>query len=696
MDEKEFLSTLNDHQREAVLHRGSPLLILAGAGSGKTRVITMKIAHLIEYCGIDPRSILAVTFTNKAAREMAERVSGFSPQGRHVMIRTFHSFGAWMLRRNAALAGLTSSFTIYDDDDALTLLHSVCPEYKRQDLRQYTRWISRAKDYALGPSDDLSKISQDPKLPEMYRKYADKSDSIGNADFGDLILKPLRLLESSAEVRNRMHQRFRVILVDEYQDSNVAQYLLLNALYSEGCELCVVGDDDQSIYRFRGAEVQNILSFQAQFKDTKVIRLEENYRSTGNILLAASEVVSHNSGRLGKTLWTRNEEGMKPRLIMLDSHDDEAEYCANLVKDGPFGDYALLYRTNAQSLAFESCFLKKNIPYRIVGALRFYEREEIKDVLALLALVLNPRDEVAFRRMVNKPRRGIGDGGLDTILGYAPQANGDLRAACDMATPHLSSRAARGAKEFASVLARAETSLDEEPLSQIILRLATDAGLVRYYTEQDEIGSTQRVMNIEELINAAEKYPLGRDGLISFLEDIELDRSKMTDEEDGGDFVTLITMHNTKGLEFEKVVITGLEQELFPGYRSQGDADALEEERRIFYVSITRAKKELYLTSCRRRLIWGRRQEMVPSIFLNELPKDAVEFVDTVGETLMAGGNEEFPPGTGVYHDDYGIGQVIKSWNNGKYDVVLVRFQTGKTAQFIPAYAPLEKVSLDY
>ncbi|MBN2510104.1 MAG: UvrD-helicase domain-containing protein [Spirochaetales bacterium] len=696
MDEKNFLRQLNDQQKEAVLHRGPPLLILAGAGSGKTRVITTKIAYLIEYCGIDPRSILAVTFTNKAAREMADRVASFSSRGRDVMIRTFHSFGAWLLRRNAALAGLSSSFTIYDDEDSLTLLHSVCSDYKRQDLKPYMRWISRAKDYALGPRDDLSEISVDPNFPPMFQKYQQKARSIGNVDFGDLITMPIELLHSHEELKRRIHQRFRVILVDEYQDSNVAQYRLLRALYAEGCELCVVGDDDQSIYRFRGAEVQNILSFQEQFTGTRVIRLEENYRSTGNILRAASEVVSKNQGRLGKTLWTRNEDGAKPRLAVLSDHVQEAEFCADIVKAGPYRDYAVLYRTNAQSLAFETCFLKHSIPYRIVGALKFYDREEIKDVLSLLAFMLNPRDEVAFRRMINKPRRGIGEGGLDTILGYLPQAGGDLLAAASLAAGSLSTRAARGVKEFTGVLARAEAALDEEPLPQVILRLATDSGLIRHYAEQDEIASTQRVANIEELVNAAEKYPLGKDGLAAFLEDIELDRSKMTEALDGGDVVTLITMHNTKGLEFNRVIITGLEQDLFPGYRALHNAEDLEEERRIFYVSITRARKELYLTSCRQRLIWGRRQDMIPSVFLSELPQDAVEILDGHDAGPPPGTQQDYPPGTGVYHDDYGPGQVVKTWNNGKYDVVLVCFQNGRTAQFIPQYTPLEKVSLDY
>ena len=697
MCEPDYLTALNEQQKEAVLHRGSPLLVLAGAGSGKTRVITARIAYLISSCGIEPNSILAVTFTNKAAREMSERVSAIVPDGRKVMIRTFHSFGAWLLRRNAAAVGMSSSFTIYDDDDSLSLLHSLYPEYKRNDLKQYMRWISRAKDYALQPGDSgIEKISFDPMFPAMYEKYKNRLDDIGNADFGDLIVKPLELLEEHPEIRNRIRQRFRVVLVDEYQDSNVAQYKLLRELCGDGCELCVVGDDDQSIYRFRGAEVQNILNFSKQFPDTKVIRLEQNYRSTGSILDLATEVVQNNSGRLGKVLWTQNESGSLPKLVYVSDHEQEAEYCAGLLEDGNFANTAILYRTNAQSLAFESCFLKRNIPYKVVGALRFYEREEIKDVLALLSLLLNPRDEVAFRRMVNKPRRGIGPGGLEEIIMELDKSGGNLLEALEAALPSLSSRAVRGGGKFLEVLKRTARDIESEPLPKVIFRLVTDTGLLQYYLDQDNVSSTQRTLNIEELINASGKYPLGVDGLCRFLEDIELDRSRMAEENETGDFVTLITMHNTKGLEFDRVVITGLEQEIFPGYRSRQDNESLEEERRIFYVSITRARKELYLTSASYRLIWGRKQEMDASSFLREIDGDSVETVDLRTTGGYGAPDAVYPPGTGVYHDDYGQGQVVKSWNNGKYEVVLVRFQTGQTAQFIPAYAPLERISLDY
>ncbi len=328
------------------------------------------------------------------------------------MIRTFHSFGAWVLRRNSAYAGLDPNFTIYDDEDMLTLLQSLSGGRTKKEMKPYASMISRAKDYALLPDDDLSTISFDPDFPELYRDYQTKLDSIGNADFGDLILKPYLLFKNHPEIRERMQQRFKYVLVDEYQDSNVAQFEMLKTLSGDGRNLTVVGDDDQSIYRFRGAEVKNILTFPDSFKNTKIIKLEENYRSTENILDIASAVVSNNSGRLGKTLWTRKKGGAETVVSVFDSQNEEASYCASLLEKSNYDRTAILYRTNAQSLAFESLFTRLEIPYRIVGALKFYEREEIKDILAYLSFLLNTKDEVAFKRIVNKPTRGIGKSAL--------------------------------------------------------------------------------------------------------------------------------------------------------------------------------------------------------------------------------------------------------------------------------------------
>ena len=697
----EYIEVLNPMQREAVLHTGSPLLILAGAGSGKTRVITTKIAYLIDQAGMDPRSILAVTFTNKAADEMHQRVLEMSPDAHGVMIRTFHSFGAWMLRRHAHLMGLNSHFSIYDDEDSLTLLHSLYPRFKRRELVPYNHLISRAKDYALTPDDELWRISQDPRFAEMYTAYEDRLRAIGNADFGDLICRPLELLREHEDVRRRIQTRFKVVLVDEYQDSNVAQYELLKQLYGTGTYLCVVGDDDQSIYKFRGAEVRNIINFSREYKGTQIIRLEQNYRSTDRILAIASEVVSHNKDRLGKTLWTENGQGVKAKIALLRDQDEEAEYCVKLLSDGNLEGTAILYRTNAQSRNFETSFLKYGIPYKIVGSLRFYDREEVKDVLALLGFFLNPKDEVAFRRIVNKPARGIGDKTLGMIIDESLRHGGDLLQAVDRLIPEFTTRSKNGAQTFYGAFEKMKELVDKKTLSDFIKGAVRVSGLLEHHRKQDEIALTQKVGNIEELVSAAAKYPSGIEGLTGLLEDLELDRSRIAkDDPASRPGVTLITMHNTKGLEFERVIITGLEEGIFPS-RPDEKEDDLEEERRIFYVSITRAKRELYLVSCGRRLLWGRLNIQEPSRFLKDLPENEIE-IDaryslpySVGQVLRKDdeGAAKWRRGTRVYHDEYGTGIVWKTEQNGTDLLVFVRFETGQTAQFLPKYSPLEVIA---
>ena len=434
----DYLSVLNPEQLEAVCHTGSPLLILAGAGSGKTRVITTKIAWLIAEQGVRPESILAVTFTNKAAREMAERAQALDERAARSSIRTFHSFGAWMLRRYAEWAGLSPNFTIYDDDDSVTLLMKALPQLNKQEAQRFIRKISRAKDYCLLPdSPQLAAIDPAPEFAVIYRAYQQRLRETGNADFGDLIMLPVQLLQEHTAIAQQLHRRFKVILVDEYQDSNSAQFQLLRELTGEDTYVCVVGDDDQSIYRFRGAEVQNILTFDRQFPHTKIIRLVRNYRSYEPILRVADSVVSRNEGRLGKTLIAaRGTGGQKPCLYYLPSQDAEAELCVQLIKKavragGAYSDWAILYRTNAQSLNFETTFLHEKIPHKVVGTLKFYEREEIKDALALLALIANGRDEIAFRRMVNKPARGIGETTQNKLVAYARAAFASLSAHID-------------------------------------------------------------------------------------------------------------------------------------------------------------------------------------------------------------------------------------------------------------------------
>nr|MCR4626630.1 ATP-dependent helicase [Treponema sp.] len=545
-DIQSYLSVLNAEQKEAVEHEGSPLLILAGAGSGKTRVITTKIAYLISEKGIPAWNILAVTFTKKAAKEMSERAVKLDERAKDAQIRTFHSFGSWFLRRYSQEAGLDQNFTVYDEDDMLTLLLKAVPGLTRQAAGKAVHKISLAKDFCLTPdSKELYTIESDPDFPEIYDAYEKRLHSTGNVDFGDLIMLPVKILQQNEKIRAQMQYRFRVIMVDEYQDSNVAQFKLLQELSGlnegSGTYVCVVGDDDQSIYRFRGAEVQNILNFQQYFPGTKLIRLERNYRSTAQILHAADCVVSKNESRLGKTLIAERGEGSKPVLAFCPTQEDETQFCADLIQEAhsqgcPYSDWAILYRMNAQSLGFESEFLRRKIPYTVVGSLKFYQREEIKDILAFLALIANPRDEIAFRRIINKPAHGIGEKTQDAVVDFAKQSlAGSLVEAAKSCAKSSSKKAGAALLEFADLMDSFTERIGidmieeaEEPadsaaavqndqnapsdentsrLSDFIDEVAEKSGLFEYHKSQDEISGTQKVANIQELENNALFYP---------------------------------------------------------------------------------------------------------------------------------------------------------------------------------------------
>ncbi|MGL1890534.1 MAG: UvrD-helicase domain-containing protein [Spirochaetaceae bacterium] len=685
----DYLDGLNDQQLKAVTYNGGPLLLLAGAGSGKTRVITTRIAYLIDKLGFSPYSILAVTFTNKAAGEMRDRVLSMVGGGENVMIKTFHSFGAWMLRRNGESLGLRSSFTIYDDDDVNALLKSLIPGATRSELKQFARDISRCKDDNLTSDDNLVHINSHPEFSEIYFKYQERIKEIGNVDFGDLISLPNQLLQNNQEVRDRFQKRFKVILVDEYQDSNGAQFQLLKNLAGPDTWVCVVGDDDQSIYKFRGAEVKNILEFDKIFKGTEVIKLEENYRSTGNILAIASAVVENNINRLGKTLWTSKGAGEKPTIKYLENGEAEALYIAGLLQDvEDLDECAILYRTNAQSRQLESTLIRSNIAYKIVGTLRFYEREEIKDTLAILSFILNYRDEIAFRRIINKPARGIGKASVEKIIGIASNYDNDYMITLANSAI-LKGKAKKGADSFYTFIQELEALDYTVDLGHFVRKVVEDSGLLEYHRTQDANIGSGKVDNLEELINSASKYS-GDTALVDFLESIELDQSSLdTEEDDNRPKVTLITMHNTKGLEFDRVFITGMENGLFPRNEKLEDLDELEEERRLFYVSITRARKHLCFTSCSRRVIHGKMMSSTPSIFLKEIPNEFVVGEEAPKAVVESGFNR----GDNVYHDDYGSGYIIKVTDNGKHNLVLVKFETGQVKQFIPEFSALEKMA---
>ncbi len=616
---------------------------------------------------------------------MRERVSQMVPGAGGAIIRTFHSFGAWLLRRNAYAAGLSENFTIYDDSDQVSLLSQVVDGLTRKELKVWANRISRAKDEGLTPEDDLSAFSFDPEFPEVYRRYQERLEEIGNVDFGDLILRPIAMLRSRPEIKTRLQQRFKAILVDEYQDTNVAQYQLLREMTGPDTWLGVVGDDDQSIYRFRGAEVGNILGFANMFPGTQVVKLEQNYRSTGTILEIASSVVANNTGRLGKKLWSAGDMGSKAVLAYLDNHEEEARWCAERIDShGDFGGTAILYRTNAQSRVFETVFRQRNIPYRIVGTLSFYQREEVKDALAYMAWLSNSKDEIAFRRIANKPARGLGKTSLNKLVAAARnQHKGDIAQACRLET--LKGKAGKAIAFLKNLIERYEEETAFEHLGFMIQDILDSSELLDYYREADRLENTRKTENLDELVNAASAYPATPEGMAAFLELVELDQASLEeDDDDGTNKVTLITMHNTKGLEFERVIITGMEEGLFPREDVSADNDETEEERRLFYVAITRAKTDLAFTCCRRRMLWGRYRDSMPSRFLNEIPK---EYLSTEGNIIAAEPPTQWVPGVRLYHDDYGEGIIQKRLRNGGHEVIYVLFESGKMATILPEFA---------
>jgi DNA helicase-2/ATP-dependent DNA helicase PcrA len=604
--------------------------------------------------------------------------------------------------------------------------------HDKNEARQIARSIARAKDHFFTPDDpELDLIDYRPDFRRLYARYEERLAQIGNVDFGDLIKKPVEILRANPEVARRLRDRFRVILVDEYQDSNIAQFELLKELWEPSTYLCVVGDDDQSIYSFRGAEVRNILEFPQRFPEADIIRLERNYRSFSPILALAASVVGNNKSRLGKNLVAHRGGGKMPALAFLPDQDKEAKFCADLIENGvkqqsPYSDWAVLYRTNAQSLGFETEFLRRRIPYRVVGALKFYEREEIKDALALLSFMANPRDEIAFRRMANKPARGAGPATVDRIVARAVEEDGDIAGAAKRIMPELGAKACSGLSVFFEALETARSLLDNETggapgkakglsqkegdrksiqasegLALCLARLIEDSELAEYHATRDDISAQQRLANLQELVNAAVLYRNTRSGLMEFLEHIELDRSiEQENSAEGGagarGAVTLITLHNTKGLEFRRVIMTGIEQGVFPRDKEAGEE--LEEERRLFYVGATRAMDELYLCSCASRRMYGRVMFMAPSMFLAEADKAALRVIGQAPRAFKSGDRGSSPGnaaaakvssdgrwrvGDRVYHDDHGYGGVAEIREGDEGPVIRVKFETGKETRFL-------------
>ena len=648
---------LNEPQREAVFHTDGPLLILAGAGSGKTRVLTHRIAYLIEEKGVNPWNILAITFTNKAAGEMRQRVDslvGFGSES--IWVSTFHSACVRILRRFIDRLGYDNSFTIYDTDDQKTLMKEVCRRtgidtkvYKERNLLSA---ISSAKNEMIMPEEFELNAGGDfakQKIAKVYREYEASLKGNNALDFDDLLVKTVQLLQTQPDVLENFQERFRYIMVDEYQDTNTVQFQLVSLLAGKYRNLCVVGDDDQSIYKFRGANIRNILDFEKEFPDACVIKLEQNYRSTGNILEAANRVIRNNRGRKDKTLWTDRGEGEKIHVRQFDTAYDEAEYVAEDIKksteDGAsYNDNAVLYRTNAQSRLFEEKFIAMNIPYKIVGGINFYARREIKDILAYLKTIDNGRDDIAVRRIINIPKRGIGATTISRIQESAAQRGIGFYEA--LQAPDLIPGVGRSAaklESFAALIEYFRSRTEQESLTDLMTEIIEKTGYIENLEAEDREDAEARIQNIDELVSKAAAYEeecLDRDErptLSGFLEEVALVADIDSLDEDQ-DYVVLMTLHSAKGLEFPRVYLAGMEDGLFPSYMTitSDDNEDLEEERRLCYVGITRAEEVLTLTCARRRMVRGETQYNKISRFMKEIP---TELIDT-GNRKMEEGQE--------------------------------------------------------
>lgn len=633
--------TLNPMQKEAVLQTEGPLLILAGAGSGKTRVLTHRVAYLIEEKQVNPWNILAITFTNKAAGEMRERVDqlvGFGAES--IWVSTFHSTCVRILRRHIEYLGYTTNFSIYDSDDQKTLMKQV---FKAMDVdtkqfkeRSVLGTISSAKDKLIGPEEFLLNAGQDfrqRRIGEIYKEYQKRLKKNNALDFDDLIVKTVELFQNNSEILNYYQERFKYIMVDEYQDTNLAQFKLVSLLASKYRNLCVVGDDDQSIYRFRGADIGNILSFEEMFPGAKVIKLEQNYRSTQNILNAANGVIRHNRGRKDKTLWTANGEGDLIRFKQFDTAREEADFVAREIRDSGYAyqEQAVLYRTNAQSRLLEERCIFYNVPYRLVGGVNFYQRKEIKDILAYLKTIANGVDDLSVLRIINVPKRGIGATTMGKVTIFASEHGMSLYDALREARqiPGLGKAAEKiGAfiGQMESFRARAQS--DDYTIQDLIEGIMDETGYQQELEAEGEVESQTRLENIEELVNKAVSYEEDSEhpSLDEFLEQVALvaDIDNMDESENR---VTLMTLHSAKGLEFPKVYLVGLEDGLFPSMMSinSDDKTDMEEERRLCYVGITRAKNELVITSARQRMVNGETRYCKPSRFMEEVPGELLE-----------------------------------------------------------------------
>ena len=633
----ELLKHLNPPQLEAVKHGEGPLLVLAGAGSGKTRVIVHRIAWLIREHGVRPWQILAVTFTNKAAGEMRERVEKLLGGVESPQISTFHATCVRILRREIGRLGFGSNFAIYDDRESERLLKEILKEQnideKKYPAKAFAAAIDDCKNVGNSPSDLACGDQMADRLLRVYSAYQERLKKCNALDFGDLLLFTVKLFEEFPEVLAYYRDRWQWLLVDEYQDTNPVQYRLVRLLAGERRNLCVVGDDDQSIYRWRGADIRNILDFERDFPGVKVVKLEQNYRSTSTILDAAGAVVARNRGRKAKTLWTENPLGEKIVYRRLEDERGEARFVCQeasrwLRKGGTLRDIAVFYRTNAQSRSVEDALVADGIPYHMVGGMRFYERMEVKDILAYLKVIDNPADEISIKRIINVPPRGIGHATIDRV-GEIAAAQGmvyydALRAAAD--SNILSTGPRSKVASFVRMIDELRALSDSLPLAELTSKIIIDTGYSARLKEERTAEAADRLANLEELLVAMEEFARGgaEAGLSQFLEQVAL-VSDLERSDTGRDSATLMTLHSAKGLEFPLVFMIGMEEKLFPHVRSLEDPEQMEEERRLCYVGMTRARERLFLTNARRRRIFGQDQFNQPSRFISDVPKELLE-----------------------------------------------------------------------
>jgi DNA helicase-2/ATP-dependent DNA helicase PcrA len=728
------INTLNPEQKKAVLTTEGPLLILAGAGSGKTRVLTHRIAYMIEQ-GVRPFNILAITFTNKAAREMKERVSAITPQGDDVWVSTFHSSCVRILRREIERIGYTSRFTIYDADDSERLVKNILKEMNISDKvykpKAVLSEIGAQKDKLIGPEKYAQLVEKDfrmKKVADIYMAYQKHLKDNNALDFDDLIFKCVELFQNNPDVLEKWQDRFRYIMVDEYQDTNASQYKLISLLAKKYNNLCVVGDDDQSIYGWRGADIHNILDFEKDFKGTTTIRLEQNYRSSENILNAANAVIRNNTIRKSKTLRTEAEAGELLRFYKASNDRDEAKFISEHIASGvekgaKYSDFAILYRNNALSRVIEEQLVRDAVPYRLFGGVRFYDRKEIKDIMSYLKALYNPNDDLAIRRIINVPKRGIGDATINKVAEAAEENEISFYSALLSADaiPELAGKA-KPLNRFTEMLVELRECAENESIDELIETVLDKTGYRKELEDENTDEARGRLENLQELISKAVEFAQANEdaGLAGFLEEVALvaDVDGFTE---GADTVVLMTLHSSKGLEFPTVFIAGFEDGIFPSYRSitSGVESDVEEERRLCYVGITRAKCELYLTSASERMQYGNRVSNLPSRFLKEIPDNLIEMEKkeipareaepkrhyaysantyrpkpTAGYRMPEPKNVtiDFEVGDSVKHMKFGVGTVTAISPAGADYEVTVEFANLGTKKLMAALAKLKKV----